>query len=314
MRWPSFKKGEKIQASFCIAESSLAIVGEKNGRIVFFDNLSLEMGDSRELLAQLKKMVSHYQLINCSCRLVLDYSQFQLLMADAPTVKEEELANALKWKVKDLLEYSIDDVLIDAFAVPPHGNAMSLKKAFVAACSQSKLLKTVSLFEDALLKLTKVTVALMAERDVLSLLEEQKGSDILLSMQDNYCYISVFLANEVYFVRKILNNEFGSLTDIREDGSNPLLLELQRSMDYCISNLKLSEPKRVILTPFFADKGGFIEHLKMNLSQTIMPLNLSELLHFESEMTLKNQMDCWYALIGIASLASKQREVTDAEH
>jgi len=60
---------------------------------------------------------------------VLSTRDYQLLLVEAPRVDADELRSAIRWRVKDLIDFHIDDAVFDVFAVPgqhnrPRGQAL----------------------------------------------------------------------------------------------------------------------------------------------------------------------------------------------
>jgi len=83
-----------------------------------------------------KQIPSNRQMIN----LVLADTHYQLLLVEAPRVEPAELRAALRWKIKNLIDFHIDDVVIDVFEIPgqqdrPSGQAMMYVIAASTACS-----------------------------------------------------------------------------------------------------------------------------------------------------------------------------------
>ncbi len=68
-----------------------------------------------------KEAVAHAHLRGRRANGVLAMSEYQLLMVDAPDVPAEELRSAVKWKIRDLINFHIDDV--DEFAIDAFGHA-----------------------------------------------------------------------------------------------------------------------------------------------------------------------------------------------
>src|ERR1044071_3667210 len=51
---------------------------------------------------------------------VLDPGGYRLLLVEAPDVPPDELRAAVRWRVKDLIDFHVDDAVIDVFEMPPH--------------------------------------------------------------------------------------------------------------------------------------------------------------------------------------------------
>jgi len=49
---------------------------------------------------------------------VLSSNEYQLLMVEAPNVPVDELKTAIRWKIKDSLNYHVDDATIDVLQIP----------------------------------------------------------------------------------------------------------------------------------------------------------------------------------------------------
>src|SRR5690349_6905444 len=49
---------------------------------------------------------------------LLSLGDYQMLSVDAPNVPPDELKTAIRWRLKDLLDYHIDDATIDVLDVP----------------------------------------------------------------------------------------------------------------------------------------------------------------------------------------------------
>ena len=51
---------------------------------------------------------------------VLDPDSYRLLLVEAPDVPADELRAAVRWRVKDLIDFHVDDAVIDVFEMPQH--------------------------------------------------------------------------------------------------------------------------------------------------------------------------------------------------
>ena len=65
----------------------------------------------------LQKLVKKHDLDRFPCVSSMDLGDYNLLSVEPPEVPPAELSAALRWRVKDLIDFSIDDAVIDAFQV-----------------------------------------------------------------------------------------------------------------------------------------------------------------------------------------------------
>lgn len=64
------------------------------------------------------ELIKKESLVGASCHCVLHGKDYQLLLLENPSVPEEELREAVRWKIKDLIDSDIDKVAVDVFHQP----------------------------------------------------------------------------------------------------------------------------------------------------------------------------------------------------
>ena len=79
------------------------------------------LGPGQELAALLKQTLSSQQLYKVPLSSLLAIGDYQLLMVEAPEVPPAELRAAIRWRIRDLIDFHIDDAVLDVFDVPPSG-------------------------------------------------------------------------------------------------------------------------------------------------------------------------------------------------
>ena len=52
------------------------------------------------------------------CLTLLAPGEYQMLLVEAPNVPQTELKTAMRWRIKDMLEYHVDDATVDLLEVP----------------------------------------------------------------------------------------------------------------------------------------------------------------------------------------------------
>src|SRR5205814_7806519 len=65
----------------------------------------------------LQKETKEHGLARFVCTTLLEPADYQILLVEPPKVPADELKAAIRWKIKDLLEYHIDDATVDVFEV-----------------------------------------------------------------------------------------------------------------------------------------------------------------------------------------------------
>ena len=109
-------------------------------------------------------------------------SSYSLLLVEAADVEPAELRAALRWRIKDLIDFHIDDTVIDVFDLPgdtPRGRARMM---YVVATRAAAVRARVNTVEDSHLHLSAIDIPELALRNVAALLPEDVGGVALLHL------------------------------------------------------------------------------------------------------------------------------------
>ena len=109
-----------------------------------------------------------------------------MLLVDAPNVPVDELKTAIRWKIKDGLNYHIDDATVDVLQIPAskYGSDRSQSMYAIAAANET-IQKRIALFEKAKVKLDVIDIPEMAQRNIAALFEQDDRVLVLLAFDDN---------------------------------------------------------------------------------------------------------------------------------
>src|ERR687892_711329 len=72
----------------------------------------------------LERVAREFGVKRFRCTTLLKPREYNILLVEAPAVKPDELKAAVRWRIKDMLDYHVDDATIDVLDVPvPPGAA-----------------------------------------------------------------------------------------------------------------------------------------------------------------------------------------------
>ncbi|MES1980993.1 MAG: agglutinin biogenesis protein MshI [Pseudomonadota bacterium] len=190
--------------------------------------------------------------------------EYQMLLVDAPNVPLEEMKTAIRWRVKDMLSYMIEDATLDVLRIPASKIAEGRPQSLYAiAAPNSTIQARVTLFEKAKINLNVIDIPEMAQRNIAVLFEEEGRGLALLAFDESGGLLTFTCDGELYLARRI---EI-TLTQLREPNESQrqlsmerLELEMQRSMDYfgrqyihiTVARLLVSAPKELGLAQLLA--------------------------------------------------------------
>jgi len=233
------------------------------------------------------------------CSTLLSGSEYQMQQVEAPSVPRPERKAALRWKLKDLLDYPVDAATIDVIDVPAD-RAGSARTSYVYAISarNEQIAARMRLFRDAKFPLEVIDVPEMAQRNVARLFEESGRGLAMLAFDDYGGMLTVTAGGELYMARHTdITSE--QLIDVRADVHaqtlERLVLELQRTLDHFDRQHNAVTLSRLLLAPLAADI-GLEGHLAQNLDLPVQTLDLGEVLDFTGAPELRDPARQGYRL------------------
>ena len=96
-------------------------------------------------------------------------------MVEAPEVPPAELKAAIRWRIRDLIDFHIDDAVLDVFDTPPSG-ARGVQEHLYAVVSKSSLVRErVDLLLDVGIELEIIDIPELALRNIAAKLEQDSS-------------------------------------------------------------------------------------------------------------------------------------------
>jgi MSHA biogenesis protein MshI len=215
------------------------------------------------------------------CITVLGSGDYQLLTAEAPSVAREELKAAMRWKLKDILDFPIDDATFDVFDIPPdpNGAARTQHNVFAVAARNSVVRARQELFHAAKVGLAVIDIPDLAQRNVAALLEPEGRGVALLAFGEEGGLLTVSWRGELYLSRRI----DVTLAQLREadqerklQSFDKIALELQRSLDNFERQFSFISVAKLVLAPGVGR--DVYDYLSSNLYTRVHMLDLADVL------------------------------------
>jgi MSHA biogenesis protein MshI len=238
------------------------------------------------------------------CVTVLPSSEYQLLLVDAPNVPAAELRNAARWRVKDMLDYPVDQATIDVLDIPAGPAAANRNHSLYAVAAKNEVIRTcMARFSRARIPLTVIDIEETAQRNIAALLEPLDRGVALLHVSKSQVLLTVNFRGELYLARRI-DVGVEELEKLAQGGSddakNRILLEVQRSFDHLERQFPFVGVGKVLIAPTPADT-GLQSYLAENMDMAVEEVRLGEVLKLGPDVELERQA-AWqlFHLIGAA--------------
>ncbi|MEW6676830.1 MAG: hypothetical protein AB1421_02825 [Pseudomonadota bacterium] len=156
---------------------------------------------------------------------LLDTAQYQTVVLEAPPVPEEELLGAVRWKIRDMINFHIDDAVLDHVPVPAGGGRTP--SLYVVAARSSAVRELAKPFQEANLHLEVIDVRESAQNALAARLAPADYAVALLHMEDDTGLLTFTFGPDLILSRRIEGR--GASGDFLHE---KVALEVQRSVDY----------------------------------------------------------------------------------
>jgi MSHA biogenesis protein MshI len=221
---------------------------------------------------------------NYRCTTVLAGGDYQFMSVESPNVPRDELKSAMRWRLKDILDFPIDDATFDVVDMPLDPNAVvrPQQSVFAIAARNSVVAARQKLFNAAKVKLRVIDIPEMAQRNVSALLEPDGRGVAMLSFGEDGGLLTVSWRGELYLSRRIdvtLAQLLDADHDRRHHSFDKITLELQRSLDNFERQFSFVSVAKLVLAPTGAT--GLDEYLSSNLYTRVETLDLGAILDLE---------------------------------
>ena len=238
------------------------------------------------------------------CSTLLASGEYQIQMVDAPNVPQTELKTAIRWRIKDLLDYHVDDATVDLLAVPPNPAGGERAQSMYAVTARNELIQTcIGRFQAARIPLTVIDIPETSQRNVAALFERDERGLAMLYLGRDQGLLTINFRGELMLARRIevgMQDLTAASGGAREEQFQRVLLELQRTFDHFDRQFTYVPVVKLMLAPD-PEETGLLEYLAGNLDVPVERARLSAAIDFGARAELEPEQE-WrlFHLIGAA--------------
>ncbi|MGB5261367.1 MAG: pilus assembly protein PilM, partial [Gammaproteobacteria bacterium] len=231
------------------------------------------------------------------CSALLSVGDYQLLVVDAPEVPPEEIAAAIRWRIQDMIDFHIDDAVLDIFDAPPSGPANS-KQVYVVVARTNTVRQRIGELEQAGVNLEVIDIPELAMRNIAACLPEDEAGLVSLYFGEDRCLITITHNATLYLTRSI---DVG-YRQLQEEAASPqalcnrLALEIQRSMDYYEHNYHQAAVRAVAILPIPVTLFGLADALQQSLGVSTRMISVNDVIDCDIQPDEVHAADCLLAV------------------
>ncbi len=290
-------------------ESGWLSVAMREGRVDFV-NLRRETGskpavlladsvekasDDTTTLAALRKPM---RLDQYRCTALLTHGKYQLIQTDAVEGAADDARETVRWKLKDQVEFPVDNAAIDLLPIPADGRHAQV---FAAISPESVIASLVQAFQSAKIPLAAIDLPELSQRNLAALYEDEGRALATLIFDDDEGLLTFTLNGELLVVRHVeitARQLISADAERRESMFERIALDVQRSLDNFDRSFSSVSLAKLLVAPIPGVE-GFVAYLAANLTVAVIALDVSEVLNIDAVPALLDplrQFQCLRAL------------------
>ena len=232
-------------------------------------------------------------------RLVLNPDEYQLHLVESPDVPDSELREAVRWRIRDLIDFPVDEAAIDVFDVPQQaGTGRETGKMMCVVVARNPVIaQKAAMVNRSGGQLDVIDITDLALRNVLSLTAADATGVALLFVEPAYSLILITGEATLYLSRRIWigANELAGI--VGRDPQSPefrrvadaLAMELLRSLEYYESHFSRPAVESLYVAPLGAADAALVSHLSQAIGVEVQNLDLNRLLETAEPLSEEQQ-------------------------
>ena len=224
--------------------------------------------------AALQRVVNARGLDKIDCCSVLGIGDYQLLLFEAPEVPPTELRAAIRWRIKDLIDFHVDDAVLDVFNAPAGGARGVQDHLYVVVARAALVQERIRQLENAGAALDVIDIPELAMRNIASLLPEDEQGVAMLYFEKDRGLITLTRDKSLYLARSL---EIGA----EQLQNSPALvehlaLEVQRSLDYYDRHFQQAPISALTLAPLGESTAQLAEALQAQIGLACREIRIDD--------------------------------------
>jgi MSHA biogenesis protein MshI len=161
-------------------------------------------------------------------------SDYQLVQVEAPEVQPAEMRAAVRWALRDVINYPVTEAVVDVFALPEQARYAKKPMVFAVAAHGEAVRRIVELVRPRARGFDVIDIPELCLRNLSALLPQDERGVALLALADGYAQLVLTCQGALYLARRIdlgARSDTLSLDGGVESDTQSLAIELQRSLN-----------------------------------------------------------------------------------
>ena len=241
---------------------------------------SIVFEDNQSITTQLASVVRKYQLDTYPANWLLDPADYDIFLIEPLPVPAEEFNDALKWRIKTLLSYPVEDAVIDYFKIPAKKAGSDAELIAAVTCRRETLQPRIEILKNNGLLLNRISIPELALKNLSVLRQHNKEqSYAFLYFYEQVALLTITRNQQLYFTRRInlpTQNSF-ALRDYEK-----ICLEVLRYFDYFQSQWRSPAPNHIFIASNQRNTQELCDNVRQFLQVDVESYTFQSLLQADS--------------------------------
>jgi MSHA biogenesis protein MshI len=184
---------------------------------------------------------------------VIDADDYQLVQVEAPDVQPSEIRAAIRWRMRDAINFKVDDAVIDVFEIPDSARRAQTRMLFAVAARPTAVQWLTGSLQPATRGFYAIDIPELCLRNVCTLLPQDDKGVAMLALNQSHAQLVMTRQGLMYLTRRIdMARALQPHAPEQSEGeldAGALALELQRSLDYYESHYDQTPIGDLVIAP-----------------------------------------------------------------
>jgi MSHA biogenesis protein MshI len=247
-------------------------------------------GTVAESAATLEKL----QIDRAPVSAVIGAEDYQLVQIEAPDVLPAELRAAVRWRLRDAIDFPVEEATVDLLELPPQSRRANGKMVYAVAARTEAVERLGNSLSRQAPGFDVIDVPELCLRNLSALLPQDQKGVALLMLREEFAQLVLTKKGVLYLTRRI---ELGVRSSEDLDPS-VLALELQRSLDYYETHYDQAPIGELVLAPDSLRIRALAAALRTEVGLNVTTFDVSALLDIPDGVEVPSD---WLALTALGA-------------
>lgn len=232
----------------------------------------------------------------------LRFGEYQFLQVDPPDVPPEEMKEAMRWRIKGMVDFPVDKATLDVLEVPADDAGGARSRFVFVACAPNELLGArIQTLQKARIDLEAIDVPETAQRNLSTLYEAPGRGVAMLAFSAEGGLLTFTYRGELQAFRRLditLDQLMNADVDERQALFDRIVLEMQRSLDTFEHQHHYVSLAQLLVMPL-PEEIGLASYLAQNLYVPVEAADLGKVMDLIKVPELRaagRQAQCFHLL------------------